>query len=151
MTARVKRISLGPDPREEIRARRPSGAPPRLAAWFLPPILLGSVFAGISLVFRGPDEWFGWTLAVLLGLGIGWVAVSALLPARADRRCPACGKEALRRLDPRTTRGVTCSACGYTDELASSFYLAEAEGPLEEIVLRERASRHAPNRRETPS
>lgn len=135
----MKRITLGPDPRAEVRARRRPGTPPRLAAWFLPPILLCSVWAGISLVFRGPDEMFAWTMGVLLGLGVGWIAISALLPSRADRRCPACGREALRRLDPRTTRGVQCSACGHVDELRSSFYLAEAEGPLEEIVLRERS------------
>lgn len=144
----MKRITLGPDPREEVRPRRPPGAPPRLAAWFLPPILLASVFAGMAVVFRGPDEWFGWAMAILLGLGLLWIAISALLPSGADRRCPACGKEALRRLDPRTTRGVICSACGHTDELQSSFYLAEAEGPLEEIVLRERSSRRNPHRRE---
>lgn len=124
-------------------ALRP-GAPRRAwLAWLVAPACLAAVLAAAALVLRGPDGLFGVALTALLGLGFLWIAVSVFSPAKADRRCPSCGALALERLDAGTTRGLRCAACGWTDAAASSFYLAEEEGPLETIVLRERAERRA--------
>jgi predicted RNA-binding Zn-ribbon protein involved in translation (DUF1610 family) len=112
--------------------------PPRALFWFVPAILLLAVAAGVAIVFSRPLALFAGVLAALAAVPVGWVIVSALWPARAERRCPACGKDALRRLDERATQGLVCQACGYRDESASAWLLAEEEGPLEEIVLEER-------------
>ena len=73
-----------------------------------------------------------------MGLCLVWVLVSVFFPARADRSCPRCGEESLERLDRTRTTGIRCRACGFRDEQASAWLMAEEEGPLEEIVLRER-------------
>jgi hypothetical protein len=109
--------------------------------WLIGPMLLFAVAAGVRLVFRGADEIFGLCFALLLGLGVVWILVSVLMPAKADRTCPRCKRSALGRIDPRSTHGVTCRHCGFRDETASAFLLAEEEGPLEDIVLRERQRR----------
>ncbi len=111
------------------------------AGWFAPPLFLLAVLAAAGVVLRGPLFLFG---LVLLGLALVpclWILVSALWPARAERTCPACGGARLERLDPRSTVGLACRGCGWRDESASAWLLAEEEGPLEEIVLEERASR----------
>ncbi|HEX6881728.1 MAG TPA: hypothetical protein VF530_00025 [Planctomycetota bacterium] len=109
-----------------------------LLAWLVPGLMLAAVLVGVLLVRGGSSAWFG---AVALALGIvpaGWVLVSALFPARAERRCPACGQDALARRSPDATHGLRCLACGWADETASAWLLAEEEGPLEHIVLAER-------------
>lgn len=110
------------------------------ATWWILPLL---VFGGIALTFlilrAGGPELPYVVLGVVLFLGFGWILISSLHPARADRTCPECGEEALERLDPGTTRGVVCSGCGHTDRETSSWFLAEEETTLEEIVLAERA------------
>jgi len=109
-----------------------------LLAWLVPGLMLAAVLVGVLLVRGGSPAWFG---AVALTLGIlpaGWVLVSALFPARAERRCPACGQDALARRSPDATHGLRCRACGWADEAASAWLLAEEEGPLEHIVLAER-------------
>ena len=110
----------------------------RRGGWLVAPLMLAAIAAGVLFVLRGPDEIFGAAFGLVLALGIGWILVSALLPGRAERTCPACGRNGLERLDPRTTHGLRCQLCGWRDESASSFLLAEEEGPLEDIVLRER-------------
>jgi hypothetical protein len=110
------------------------------------PVLLAASASGVTLVLRGPDRLFGWAVGATVVLVLGWVLACALFPARADRRCPDCGAEALERLDRSTTRGLACRACGRSDAHASSFLLAEAEGPLEPIVLAERSRRAAARR-----
>src|SRR5262245_8088454 len=107
-------------------------------AWCAPALFLLAVAAGVAIVFRGPLSLFAGVLAALVAVPVGWVIVSALWPAKAERRCPACGKDALVRLDERATHGLVCRACGHRDESASAWPLAEEEGPLEEIVLAER-------------
>lgn len=72
-----------------------------------------------------------------------WVLAASLWPAKADRTCPQCGEDALERLDPDTTMGLRCTACGHTDPTKSGWFLAEDEGPLEELVLRQRAAKRA--------
>jgi len=78
-------------------------------------------------------------MGTALALGLAWIVVSSLNPAEADRTCPECGEEGLERLDPDATRGVVCSRCGHIDRDVSSWFLAEEETLLEEIVLAERA------------
>lgn len=95
--------------------------------------------AGLAVVFSQPTWIFGAVLGVVLGGAFLWVLMSSMLfPAVADRRCPNCREEALERLDPETTTGLRCSACGHEDPLASGWFLAEEEGPLEDMVLRSR-------------
>ncbi len=122
----------------------PAGDPQRsrartaLVAWMIGPIGLLSVAAGVLFVRQGPGEAFAVTISILGGVVLLWVLVSIFSAARADKTCPQCGSEGLRQLDPDTTLGVTCAACGFADEAASSFYLAEETGSLEHTVLRER-------------
>jgi hypothetical protein len=108
-----------------------------------PALFLAAAVGGVALVRHAPPS-FGWVLAALLVLPAGWVLVSALWPARAERGCPRCGKDALERLDPNATHGLCCRACGYRDESASAWLLAEEEGPLEPLVF---AQRSRPRRR----
>jgi hypothetical protein len=107
-------------------------------AWLVPPLLLTVVAATFLFLRRGPDQLFGYAFGALLGLAFLWVGISVFWPARADRRCPNCGEEALERLDQDTTRGLVCRACRWRDSTASSWFLAEEEGPLEQLVLRDR-------------
>ena len=133
--------SLGMDsPPPSMPADLRAGGRRRHAAgsWLIGPMILAAVAAGMRVVFRGPDEIFTACFAVLLGLGLVWILVSALFPARADRTCPSCSGRGLERLDPESTHGLVCRLCGWNDGEASAFLLAEEEGPLEDIVLRER-------------
>jgi len=116
------------------------------APWLIGPLMLAAVAAGVLFVFRGPDHVFGIAFGVVLGLGFLWILVSTMFPSKADRTCPRCGAEALVRLDPHTTRGLACTACAWSDEHASSFYLAEEEGPFEDDVLGQRAPGRPPRR-----
>ena len=107
--------------------------------WFLPLIPLGAVAVGVVLIFKQPP----WLTQAALGLVGGaillWAVLGTLWPNRPEHRCPVCGEEALQRLDPDSTTGLRCGACGHVDRLESSWFLAEEEErPLEEIVLRQR-------------
>jgi len=106
-----------------------------------PPLYLGAALLGAWIVIARPVAVLGWLLAALVAVPVLWVLVSALWPARAERGCPACGRDALARIDPETTQGLVCRACGWRDESASGWLLAEEEGPLEDIVLAQRARR----------
>jgi hypothetical protein len=147
----VKRIVLG-DPALPVRPS--STAPPpkvaRALGWIVPPLMLLAVAAAVWLIVRGPDLLFGLVLSAIFGVGFLWVLVSSLLPGKADRGCPSCGADALVRLSEETTTGVRCTACGHRDETASAWLLAEDEGPLERIVLRERAERRRARRAGPP-
>lgn len=114
-----------------------------LIAWCAPPAFLAAVAGGVAIVLAQPLALLWLVLGALVVVPAGWVLVSALFPGRAERRCPACARDGLRRLDVRSTHGLTCSACGWRDESASAWLLAEEEGPLEEIVLAERGRRGA--------
>lgn len=116
--------------------------------WILGPIYLGTVLLGAVIILSRPSGLTMVVLGIFVGIALVWVLVSALWPAKADRNCPSCESEGLVRLDPETTTGLKCSDCGWTDPDASSWFLAEEEGPLEELVLRERQSRrHTGNRK----
>lgn len=120
------------------RARRRFEA----AGWLVPPVALAAVALGVWLGLRRPPLLFALLAGAFLLVPVLWVLVSALWPGKADRRCPACGKDALRRLDPQATTGLLCTACGLRDESASAWLLAEEEGPpLEELVLAQRDGR----------
>lgn len=123
------------------RSERPRSA--ERLAWALPLVLLAAVGGGVAVVRNGPG-WLGpAAIALLVGAGLGWVCVSVFWPAKADRRCKVCGEEALERLDPETTQGLRCRSCGDVDEEATGWFLAEEEGPLEELVLLQRARRRS--------
>ena len=107
--------------------------------WIILLLVFGALAVTLGLLHIGGSQLPYILLGATLLIGFGWILVSSLHPARADRSCPECGEEALERLDPETTRGVTCARCGHTDRDASSWLLAEEETTLEEIVLRERA------------
>jgi hypothetical protein len=109
-----------------------------LVAWCAPLGLLGAVLAAAAIVLARPLSLLGALLFALAIVPVGWVLASALWPARAERRCPACGREALERLDARATHGLSCRDCGWRDESASAWLLAEEEGGLEEIMLSQR-------------
>lgn len=117
-----------------------------LTPFLLPLLLVGASAAGVAVVRAGPGWILPVVLALLFGAGLVWIAASALWPAKADRRCPRCGSEALERMEPTTTDGVRCRACGHADPEATGWFLAEEEGPLEEIVL---AARRRRRRRRT--
>jgi hypothetical protein len=118
----------------------------RRAGWFAPPVLLLAVLLGAGTARRGPFSLFGLVLLALALAPALWVLVSALWPARAERRCPACGRDGLARASPRSTVGLVCRACGWRDEESSSWLLAEEEGPLEEVVLEQRVRKQLAGR-----
>ncbi len=114
--------------------------------------MLAAVVCGAALVLRGPDRVFGGALALFLGASIAWILVSVLWPARPDRTCPACGESSLGRMDPETTRGVVCSACGHRDETQSSFLMAEEDGEaIERIRLAARSTAPRSNATRSPA
>ena len=114
------------------------------AAWLAPLALLLAALLGGGIALAGPTSILGLVLCGLGAVPILWVLVSALWPARAERVCPACRGIRLRRLDPRTTYGLSCPDCGWKDESASSWLLAEEEGPLEDVVLEQRGRKVRP-------
>lgn len=142
---RIRFVELAPSPLERGRAENERRAlqARRVArgAWLIPLLALAAIVAAFALVQHGPERLFAYALGALFALGFLWIAISVFWPARAERGCPACKRESVRRLDPRTTMGLVCGACGWRDENASSWFLAEEEGPLEELVLRQRAAR----------
>jgi hypothetical protein len=117
------------------------------AAWFAAPLILAAIAAGVLLVLHGPEGIFGVAFGLVLALGLGWILVSSLLPARAERTCPQCGGEGLERLDPDSSQGLVCRLCAWADESASAFLLLEDEGrPFEDFVLRGRGRNGGPPR-----
>lgn len=106
--------------------------------WLVPLAMLAAVGLGSALALGLSRDAFGPIVGFLFAVPLLWVVISALWPARADRKCPACDRDTLERLDAEATYGISCSSCGFTDESQSSWLLAEEEGPLEEIVLEQR-------------
>ena len=115
--------------------------------WLVPPLCLTAALAGGWIVLGAPHALLG-TAVVFFLVPILWVLASSLWPARAERTCPACKSERLERIDRSATVGITCRACGWRDESASAWLLAEEEGPLEKIVLAERRARRSDPARE---
>ena len=119
-------------------------SPRGLVAWLAPGVLLGGVLVGVALVRGGSSAWFGLVIGALVVVPAAWVLISALHPARAERRCPACAAEALERCSADSTTGLRCRSCSWTDPEASAWTLAEEEGPLERMVLAARGRKDAP-------
>jgi hypothetical protein len=110
----------------------------RRGAWLVGPALLAAIAAGMRIVIAGPDGIFAVCFGLLLGIGVLWILISVLFPAKAERTCPACAGRGLERLDPQSLHGLECRLCGWHDPDASSFLLTEEEGTFEDIVLHER-------------
>ena len=108
------------------------------SSWLIGIYLLFASLGAGAIGFLGPVGLFMWVVGGGVVLMVVWVIVCALSPAQADRRCPSCGQDGLVRLDPESHRGLRCEVCGWQDESASSFFLAEEEGALEPVVLKER-------------
>ncbi len=113
-------------------------------SWLQGPIYLAAAAVGLLLVFGDSGQLFGWALGALFGVLLLWLTISIFYPTSAEHRCPACSQECLEPLDPTTTRGIRCNACGFVDEEASSFYHAEEAGTLVTIVRREAGLPEAP-------
>lgn len=109
--------------------------------WILPPLLLAATGLGAWLVTAGPPRMFGWVVGACAVLAVVWVLVSALFPGQPERTCPACERDTLVPASRESTAGVLCKACGFSDGEASSFLMAEEEGPLEPMVLARRRRR----------
>ena len=114
--------------------------------WLVPALCLAAALAGGWIVLGAPHALLGAAVVFFL-VPVLWILASALWPARAERTCPVCKSERLERIDRSATVGITCRACGWRDESASAWLLAEEEGPLEGIVLAERRSRRAESAR----
>ncbi|HIF40514.1 MAG TPA: hypothetical protein EYQ74_05390 [Planctomycetes bacterium] len=123
---------MAPAVRPHFLARHP---------WLIGPLLMAATAVGLGLVLKSPDGLAVWVLGGAGGLALVWILCTTLWPSRADRTCPECGAEGLRRMDPATTRGLMCTACGHTDAEASGWFLAEEEGALDEVI----AKRHRSN------
>ena len=102
--------------------------------WLIGPLLMASTALGLGLVLNAPDGLAVWILGAVGGLALIWILSTVFWPAHADRTCPECGAQGLQRLDPATTRGLVCTACGHTDPEASGWFLAEEEGVLDELI-----------------
>lgn len=118
----------------------------RLVGVLFPLAAVAAAGLAVWIVRREPEGLLGWATGGALGALFLWILASALWPARAERTCPRCGAAGLARLDPRAAHGVGCERCGFRDESASAWLLAEEEGPLEELVLRARG-RHGASAR----
>ena len=104
--------------------------------WLFPAACLTAIAGGVLLIRLSPERVFGWALGGIFALAFAWVLISTLWPGRADRACPACGEESVERLDPTRAVGKRCAACGWTDDSASSWMIAEEEEEaLEHLVL----------------
>ena len=121
-----------------------SSRPTESHAWLavlVPTLFLGAIALGIWIVRSEPSWLFSVVLGVILVGALGWVTISALWPACADRTCPECGEESVERIDPEEVRGLTCSACDWEDPTASAWLLAEDEEPALENLVRRREPR----------
>jgi len=122
------------------RRKSEAGAARRLgriaAADLAPFALLGAVALGVLIVRAGP-RWVAIAGFALLFGGVAlWALTSVLWPGRADRTCPACGAEAVRRTGDDPLIGRCCASCGWRDDAESAWMIAEEEeDALEPLVL----------------
>src|SRR5688500_11683664 len=109
-----------------LRSARPGARLPRLespqvqGAWLVAPMLLLALACGLRLASRGVDSSFSMCFALLLGLGVSWVAIRLCLPPPAPPECPHCKRKTLVRLDPMQSAGARCLHCGWRDETADA-------------------------------
>jgi len=123
---------------------------PTWLAWLFPLVMMLAVVLGAVIVRGQPRVALGVILTLMLLIPVVWVLVSVLWPGTADRGCPGCGEDTLVRSNPESTVGLECPSCGWHDEVASGWFLAEEEGLMEDIVLRQRGrlplAKRKPNR-----
>lgn len=104
----------------------------------MPLLMLTSVGLVMVLIIRpggGPSPLIIGGILVLI---FAWIGVSVLWPARADRSCPQCKADALERMNPQSAVGLLCKLCGWSDDTASGWYLAEEEMEALEPLAMER-------------
>jgi hypothetical protein len=122
-------------------------APGEWLGYLVAPLCLLAVAIGLWVLRAHPTWLFGGVVVAGLALALGWVFVSALWPAKANRTCPTCGEDRIERLDPTELRGLRCAACGWEDPNESAWFLAEdEEEALEDLVQAQRRRRRAPGR-----
>lgn len=86
-------------------------------------ILWLAVIAGAVLLAVAFSAWIPYIVGgALAALWLVWVLVSAMSPAKPDRKCPGCGKEGLVKIC-RGEPGVRCELCGFRDENLHVAYL----------------------------
>src|SRR5262249_37526493 len=105
-----------PPARSERSPLRPGSS----RAWLPGPVMTAAAPRGRLPGLPGPGRAFAVAPARVPGTVLVWVLTSVLWPGRADRTCPACGEQSLLRLDPGSTQGIVCSACGHEDAAESS-------------------------------
>jgi hypothetical protein len=79
-------------------------------------MLLLALASILRLAVRGPDPSFAMCFALLLGMGVVWVAIGLWLPSPQPPPCPHCKRDALVRLEPSRACGARCLHCGWRDE-----------------------------------
>ncbi len=89
---------------------------------------------GLGLAAGAPQDVALWVLGAGAGIALLWVLCTAFWPAKADRSCPECGRDSLKRMDPNTTRGLMCTRCEFRDPEATGWFLAEEEGVLDDLL-----------------
>ena len=83
-------------------------------------VILGGVALAVAF-----SAWIPYIVGgALVLLWLVWVLVSAMSPAKPDRKCPACGREGLVKIR-RGEPGVRCELCGFRDETLHVAYLDE--------------------------
>ncbi len=88
--------------------------------WLVAPMLLLALACVLRLAVRGADSSFETCFAVLLSLGVCWVALRLCLPAPQPPACPHCKRKTLVRLDRSQALGARCLHCGWRDEAADA-------------------------------
>ncbi len=114
--------------------------PPILGEWLVAPMLLLALAAGLRLALGGADSGFAISFALLLGVGICWVATRLYMsPPTHPTACPHCKRKTLVRIDPLKSTGARCMHCGWRDESAN----AERLGALIPLEAHFRSGVHA--------
>jgi len=93
---------------------------PIQGAWLVAPMALLALACGLRLAVRGADSSFATCFAVLLGLGVCWVALRLCMPSPQPPACPNCKRKTLVRLDRLQAIGARCLHCGWRDEAADA-------------------------------
>ena len=108
----------------------------------MPLCMLASIGLVMILVIQPDEGPSPLIIGGILALLFGWIGISVLWPARADRRCQQCKTEYLQRMDPASALGLVCAQCGWSDATASGWYFAEEElDALEPLAMERRQAR----------
>ena len=125
--------------RASLRSEADQG-PPILGEWLVAPMLLLALAAGLRLALGGADSGFAISFALLLGLGVFWVATRLYMsPQTPVPACPHCKRKTLVRIDALQSLGARCMHCGWRDEDLN----AERLGALVPLEAHFRTAVHA--------